>query len=81
MHFELQVTVFTPYALKNDTNLMLHFLASNKKTLYRCILEFMNAYAFFYSLRISLAYFVTNESHGCMQGCRKEWFLSSEFRN
>ncbi|XP_022977391.1 uncharacterized protein LOC111477741 isoform X1 [Cucurbita maxima] len=31
----LEVTVFTPYALKNDTNLMLHFLASNKKTLYR----------------------------------------------
>lgn len=45
MHCELQATVFTPYALKNDTNFNLHFLASNKKTLDRCILEwFMNAY-------------------------------------
>ncbi|XP_038880803.1 uncharacterized protein LOC120072502 isoform X2 [Benincasa hispida] len=35
----LEVTVFTPYALKNDTNFKLHFLASNKKTLYRDVKE------------------------------------------
>ncbi|XP_022132801.1 uncharacterized protein LOC111005570 isoform X3 [Momordica charantia] len=35
----LEVSVFAPYALKNDTNFMLRFLASNKKTLYRDVEE------------------------------------------
>lgn len=35
----LEATVFTPYALKNDTNFNLHFLASNKKTLDRDVEE------------------------------------------
>lgn len=55
MHIELQVTVFTPYALKNDTDFMLHFLASNKKTLYRFRMIHECLRALFYGLCISLA--------------------------